>query len=424
MERKITKFLSHWKSDENRKPLVIYGNKQVGKTYTLLEFGKDYYDNVVYFDADNNNELLTGIKKEKTIDSIIAFLKNISFEEIEKNNTLIVIDNVNDIDLLTSIRTFGMFKNDYHIVLITSLKDKLAKIKGEEFQFKILLPIDFEEYLCALGKEELIDFIKESFKKGIKMPFHKVAMEYYENYMITGGMPEAINNTLLEKDHVFLNPIFDKILDGYKKEMSVQENLIDIIRSYEVYNSVSDQLKKKNRKFQYGLIKDGGRSKEYENSLNFLHNNGFIYKCYKLLDIKSPLSSFKDKDNFKVYLNDTGLLYKKLNLNNSKLNSDSKSKEIMYENAVAIALINAGYSLHHYQSEGKLEIDFVIQTKSGNIIPIELVPYNKTKSKAMSLFMKKYKTIEAFRITGDNFCVKNKVRYIPIYATFCLSEII
>ena len=424
MERKIVKFLEHWQMDINRKPLVIYGGKQVGKTYTVLKYGEDNYSNVVYFDAFSNKELAETLKKQNTIDGIINSLSELSKEEINKHSTLIVIDNVNNVEIVNTIKTIGRFKNDYHVILITSLRENLSKFKGEELQFKSMLPMDFEEYLTAIGKEELIEFIKNSFKNNTKMPFHKVAMEYYNSYVLTGGMPEAVDLSIRDNNILLLNSIFDKIIDSYKKEISLQENLIDITRSNEVYNSISEQLKKSNKKFQYGLIKDGGRSKEYENALNFLHNNGFIYKCYKLLEVKSPISNFKDKDSFKVYLNDTGLLYKNLKINHTIFDNNKDLKLVLYENSVAIALISSGYNLYYYQSDGKAFIDFVIQTKSGRIIPIELVPLNKTKSKALSVYINKYRPSESIRITGDNFCVKKGVRYIPIYAAFCLSELI
>mgnify|MGYP005767413629 CR=1 FL=1 len=424
MERKIFQFLLHWKNEELRKPLVIYGSKQVGKTYAVLKFGETNYKNTIYIDVSNNIKFILTLKKEKTIDAMISLIEKYTCNKVLKNETLIVLDNVNDIDLVNSIKTFGKFKNDYHIIIITSLKENLSKFKGVELQFKAMMPMDFEEYLIAIGKNELLDFIKLSFKNNTKMPFHSLAMEYFDNFIVTGGMPEAVYLSLNDKNTLLLNSIFDKILDSYKKEMALQDNLIDITRSYEVYDSIHLQLEKSNKKFQYGLIKDGGRSKEYEKALNFLHNNGFIYKCYKLLDIKSPLISYKDKDNFKVYLNDCGLLYKKMHLNRSIFDSNFDLKWVLYENSVAIALINSGYTLQYYQSEGKAFIDFVIQTRVGNIVPIELVPHVKNKSKALPLFVEKYGVKEAIRITQDNFCVRKGIRYIPFYATFCLNEII
>jgi hypothetical protein len=410
--------------DVNRKPLVVYGSKQVGKTYTILKFGEDNYRSIVYFDANNNSILSENLKKQNTIDGIITQLSTLSNQEIMKNDTLIILDNVNDVDIVNTIKTLGKFKNDYHVILITSLRDNLSKFKGVELQFKSMLPMDFEEYLTAVGKGELIDFIKSSFKNNTKMPFHKVAMDYFNSYILTGGMPEAIELSIREENLLLLHSVSDKILDSYGKEMSLQENLIDITRSREVYDSISQQLLKTNKKFQYGLIKDGGRSKEYENSLTYLHNNGFIYKCYKLQEVKSPISNFKDKDNFKVYMNDTGLLYKKLNINKNQFENDALYKSILYENSVAISLVSSGYSLYYYQSEGKAFIDFIIQTRTGNIVPIELVPFSKTKSKALSVYINKYKPTEAIRITQDNFCIKKGVRYIPMYAAFCLTELI
>ena len=424
MERKIDKFLEKWQFDINRKPLVVYGSKQVGKTYTVLKFGENNYRHTVYFDANDNKALMEGLKKQNTIDGIISFLSELSHQEIFKNESLVVIDNVNDVEIVNTIKTLGKFKNEYHVILITSLKDNLSKFKGVDLQFKSMLPMDFEEFLVAMGKEELVEFIRNSFKNNTKMPFHKVAMEFFNQYMLTGGMPEAVDLSIRESNSLLTNSIFDKIIDSYTKEMSLQENLIDITRSNEVYNSISDQLSKSNKKFQYGLIKDGGRSKEYENALTFLHNNGFIYKCYKLNDIKSPISNYKDKDNFKVYMNDTGLLYKKLKINKAIFDSDDHQKLILYENSVAISLISCGFSLFYYQSDGKAYIDFVIQTRTGNIIPIELVPFNKTKSKALSVYMNKFKPNEAIRVSQDNFCVKKGVRYIPLYATFCFGDLV
>ncbi len=424
MERKIVKFLEHWQLDPNRKPLVVYGSKQVGKTYTVLKFGEDNYNNVVYIDTDNNKKLVEALKKQNTIDGIISKLSELTNQDIAKDDTLVVLDNVNDVEIVNTIKTIGKFKNDYHVILITSLRDNLSKFKGVELQFKSMLPMDFEEYLKAVGKEELVDFIKNCFKNNTKNPFHKVAMEYYNSYVITGGMPEAIDLLSREKNIHLLNSAFDKIIDSYKKEMSLQDNLIDITRSNDVYDSIPFQLSKSNKKFQYGLIKDGGRSKEYENALTFLHNNGFIYKCYKLQDIKSPISNYKDKDNFKVYMNDTGLLFKKLNINAKQFTIDEEIRKVLYENSVAISLISAGYSLFYYQSEGKAFVDFVIQTRTGNIIPIELVPFTKTKSKALSVYINKYKPQESIRITQDNFCIKKGIRYIPLYATFCLSDLV
>jgi len=248
-------------------------------------------------------------------------------------------------------------------------------------------------------------------------------MDYYDEYLITGGMPETVELSLREKNKRILNSVFDKIMDTYKKEIATQNNLIDITRSMEVLNSLPYQLQKSNRKFQYGLIKAGSRSKDYDQAITFLHNNGFVYKCFKVGDIKTPLSSCRDKESFKIYLNDTGLLYNKMHLNQTKFLTDDNIKNIIYENSIAIALINSGYSLYYYQSEGKAEISFVIQTRTGKVIPIELIDKNMSKSKSLALFMSKFQISEAIRITDENFTVKKGVRHIPIYALFCIGDL-
>lgn len=424
MERKINSYLRRWKKDLTRKPLLIYGNKQVGKTYTALQFGEEEYKNIAYFNCDNNLELLNMLTKEKTIDRIITKLSLLSNETIIANDTLIIFDNVNDLEIVNGLRVFGKFDNNYHIMMITSLKENLNRFKGEEFHFKAMYPMDFEEYLIATGNTQLIEFIKTSFKNNTAMPFHSVALEYFDEFVMTGGMPEAVNIKLQEKNRLFTMPVYGKILDSYKKEIGMLDNLIDITRCNEVLDSIPFQLQKQNRKFQYGLIKLGSRSKDYEKSISFLHNNGLAYKCYKVSNVKSPLSSCKDPESFKLYMNDTGLLFYQLHLNQNKFLNDYNMKNLIYENCIAINLVNAGYGLYYYQSEGKAEVSFVIQTRAGRIIPIELVDKNISKSKSLTLFMNKFGIKDAIRITEDNFGLKKGVKYIPIYALFCLADTI
>lgn len=424
MERKINLYLRKWKKDINRKPLLIYGNKQVGKTYTAIKFGEEEYKNIVYFNCENNMQLLNILSREKTIDRIINKLNLLSSETIIPNDTLIIFDNITEVEIVNGLRVFGKFDNPYHIIMITSLKENLNRFKGEEFNFKAMFPMDFEEYLIASDNSQLIDFIKTSFKNNSSMPFHSVAMEYFDDFVITGGMPEAVYIKVNKQNNLFTMPVYNKILDSYKKEIGMLDNLIDITRCNEVLDSIPLQLQKQNRKFQYGLIKLGSRSKDYEKSISFLHNNALAYKCYKISNIKSPLSSCKDPESFKLYMSDTGLLSYQLHLNRNKFLNDYNMKNLVYENCIAINLVNAGYGLYYYQSEGKAEVSFVIQTRAGRIIPIELVNKNVSKSKSLTLFMNKFGVKDAIRVTEDNFSMKKGVKYIPIYALFCLADAI
>lgn len=423
MERKITSFLQKWQKDILRKPLVIYGSKQIGKTFTILEFGKKEYKNTVYFNTDNNKQILDLFQKEKSTEKIILNLSLISGETILKEDTLIILDNVNDLEIVKGIRLFGSERSKYHIILITTKRDNLTLFKGEELQFKGMNEMDFEEYLWARDEASLAELIKESYKKHKTCPFHKIALELFQEYLMTGGFPEVIKEHIKGACEYEIDAIKQKILDCYKKELVTLKNLIDIPRGLEVLTSIPNQLLKENKKFQYGLIGDGKRAKEYENAINYLVNNQLAYRSYKVKDIRSPLSSCREKDSFKLYLPDDGLLFSMLNLNSKRLLNDENIKEILYENHIAKSLIESGYSLYYYQSAGKAEVDFVIQNRMGKIIPIELATKTMSKAKSLSVFMKKYTTLQAYRITENNFSTKKDIRYIPVYAAFCLENI-
>lgn len=422
MERKITSDLLKWKKDTERKPLLIYGNKQIGKTYSAIDFGEKEYKTVAYINSDNNLELLNIMSKERTIDKIVMKLSLLVGEPILKNDTLIIIDNVTNEEIVKGIKKFGKEQNDYHIIFITSNKDKLPIFKGEELQYKYMFEMDFEEYLRAVGNVELIDFIKTSYRNNKPMPFHNIALDYYEEYLMTGGFPEAIQAFLNKESDLKLRMIHEKIWDCYKKELLNIDNLIDISRANDVLNILPYQLLKPNRKFQYGLMRTGGRSKDYEKALDFLSTNGIVYKCHKISEVKPPLSKCKDAESFKLYLNDTGLLFMMMHLSKIKLFNDNNLKYILYENSVANSIISCGYNLYYYQSDGKAEVPFVVQTRAGKIIPVEIVNKNISKAKSLSLFMSKFNITEAIRFTEDNFSMKKGIKYVPIYASFCLKE--
>ena len=406
-----------------KKPLLLYGAKQVGKTYSVLEFAKKNYKNIVYFNTNNYKELLDILKREKSPEKIIFKLSVLSGETIFEEDTLIIFDNVNDPYIVKAIKLFGGDNNLYHIIMITSKKENLNKFKGEELYFKAMYPLDFEEFLVNADKRQLVDFIKSSYINNTPMPFHQLAFDLYNDFLITGGYPEVVSAYLKGADYILLDSIKQKIIDTIKKETIEVYNLIDVQRSNEVLNSLPYQLLKENKKFQYGNIKKGSRSKDYETSINYLGMNQLIHRSFKLNDVKSPLSSYRDPESFKLYPNDVGLLYTMMHLNKMKFITDNDIRKTLIENNVANTLVNLGYNLYYYQSEGKTEISFVIQNRLGNIIPIEIVNMNLTKAKALSMFMTKFKVNNPIRLTEDNFSKKKNVKYIPLYATFCLKDL-
>ena len=422
MERKIEKFLQKWQKDIIRKPLILYGPKQVGKSYSALQFGKQNYKNTIYFNTSNNKPLEELFTKEKSTEKLILNLSLLSGETILQEDSLLIFDNVNSIEIVKGLKLFGSEHSKYHIIAITSRRENLNEFKGEELQFKGMNEMDFEEFLWAKNEKALAELIRESFTKHKTCPFHKLALELFQEYLMTGGLPEVITASLDGKSEYEIDIIKQKILEVYEKELINSKNLIDIPRGLEVIESLPEQLKKDNKKFQYGVIGTGRRAKEYENTINYLVNNQIVYRSYKISTVKSPLSSCRETDSFKLYLPDDGLLFSMLHTNLKQLLSDEKIKEILYENSIAKTLAEAGYALYYYQSEGKAEVNFVIQNRMGKIIPIELISKADSKAKSLAVFMKKFTVTEAYRVTENNFATKKDIRYIPIYAVFCLNN--
>ena len=422
MERKIEKFLQKWQKDIIRKPLILYGPKQVGKSYSALQFGKQNYKNTIYFNTSNNRTLEELFTKEKSTERLILNLSLLSGETILQEDSLLIFDNVNSIEIVKGLKLFGSEHSKYHIIAITSRRENLNEFKGEELQFKGMNEMDFEEFLWAKNEKALAELIRESFTKHKTCPFHKLALELFQEYLMTGGLPEVITASLDGKSEYEIDIIKQKILEVYEKELIASKNLIDIPRGLEVIESLPEQQKKDNKKFQYGVIGTGRRAKEYENTINYLVNNQIVYRSYKISTVKSPLSSCRETDSFKLYLPDDGLLFSMLHTNLKQLLSDEKIKEILYENSIAKTLAEAGYALYYYQSEGKAEVNFVIQNRMGKIIPIELISKADSKAKSLAVFMKKFTVTEAYRVTENNFATKKDIRYIPIYAVFCLNN--
>ena len=420
MERKISEDLIKWKRDSVNKPFFLYGPRQIGKTFSVLEFGHNFYKNIAYFNMEQNTELEHLLEKEKVLDKLVSKLAILSCETILNDDTLIVFDNVNDEKKMKSLKIFGNANSPYHVIIISSNKLVINKIRIEEYYYRGMNKMNFFEYLMNTDKVQLIDFIKDSYENGTEMPFHNMALEEYYEYLKTGGFPEVINAKVKGLSSLEIEAIKKKIMDIYQGEYLAYN---DSMRNHEVMNVISHCLQKDNKKFQYGMIKKGGRSKDYEESINNLVVNGVLNRSFRLLDIKSPLSSFKDEESFKLYYNDVGLLYHLLHLNNTRFMMDLDIRRTLVENDVANTLLYLGYNLYYYQSDGKAEISFIVQNKMGKIIPIEVVDMKLTKAKAMSLFLSKYNLTDCVKITEDNFSYKKGIKAIPLYAVCCLKDL-
>ena len=306
--------------------------------------------------------------------------------------------------------------------MITDEFSMVDLCKGKNVVLKKMQLVSFFEYLKFIGKEQLIAFIEDSFKTNNPMPFHALAMECYNDYIICGGYPNAIVEYHLDSSYNLLSSIHENNIVLLKNKWFSLDNLIDIKRNNEIFSSISIQLLKSNRKFLYGLVRSGARSKDYSRCLDYLESNNMVIKSIRLNEMVSPISKCKDEESFKVYYNDTGILYKRMNVSGNRLLMNDKLMMILYENSIACSLVLNGFNVYHFHSDGKAYVDFVVQTRTGKIIPIELISSDNTKSKSLLLAIKKYNLSFAIRLTSGNFDMKNGIKYVPYYACCCINE--
>ncbi|MGN1054528.1 MAG: ATP-binding protein [Erysipelotrichaceae bacterium] len=431
MYRKIMSYFKAWKVSEYRKPLILQGARQVGKTYSILEFGRNEYENVAYFNFETNPKLTTVFEEDINPDYLIPVLSHISHETIIKEKTLIVFDEVQLCErALISLKYFCEEAPEYHIIASGSLLG--IAVNRTEFSFpvgkvdiKTLYPMDMEEFMLALGEDNLVEKIKECFKTNKPMPsaLHDSAMQLYRQYLIVGGMPECVMHFVHTKDYILVRQTQNNILTCYLNDMSKYNNLNDIKKTRLVYDSISVQLSKKNTRFQYKLIKKGRRASEFENAIEWLCLSGIVSQVYKVDQIKKPLENYRDIDSFKIYVSDLGLLCaKKFLLANDILYMADELNDFkggMTENYVNVQLTINGYNTYYWESLRGAEIDFII-IRDGQIIPIEVKSADNTRAKSLKVYMDTYKPTYAIKLSAKNFAFEDNKKIVPLYAAFCI----
>ena len=431
MDRKIMNYFKNWKDNPHRKPLILQGARQVGKTYSILEFGRTCYENVVYFNFETNPKLSETFEENIAPDYLIPILSHISGQTIVKEKTLIVFDEVQLCErALTSLKYFCEDAPEYHIIVAGSLLGVAVNI--EKFSFpvgkvdlKTLYPMDIEEFMLALGEDELVEQIKKCFDEDRAMPsaLHDAAMGLYRQYLVVGGMPECVLQYVGTKDYILVRHIQEILLASYLNDMSKYNNLNEIKKTRLTYDNITVQLSKKNTRFQYKLIKKGGRAAEFENAIEWLCLSGIASQVYKVEQIKKPLENYRDIDSFKIYVSDTGLLCAKKDLQASDIlyMSDELDdfKGGMAENYVNIQLLINEYKTYYWESERGAEVDFIIQ-REGKLIPVEVKSADNTRAKSLKMYMDTYKPEYAIKLSAKNFAFEDGKKIVPLYAAFCI----
>lgn len=430
MERKIVKQLTEWKQNKDRKPLILQGARQVGKTYSALSFGKEYYKTTAYFNFEDNTELVNVFERDLNPERIIRSLSAKTGQTILKGDTLIIFDEIQACErALTSLKYFNENANDYHIIAAGSLLG--VAVNREKYSFPVgkidiknLYPLDFEEFLVAIGQERLVELIKEAYHKNETFEFHETAMDFYKAYLVTGGMPAAVLEYKNKQDFNFVLAAQRNINDSYIADMAKYATSYETTKIMAAFNSIPAQLAKDNKKFQYKIIKTGARAYEYETPIDWLMAAGIIIKCFKTKEGKLPLSAFTDFTAFKVYMADTGLLCSKFGIPANAVLEDTSVldgfKGVLAENYVASSLHMNGYTPYYWESNGKAEVDFIIQDREGNVVPIEVKWSDNVRSKSLVMFVNKYSPKYSIRISAKNFGFENGIKSVPLYAVFMI----
>ena len=425
--------LKKWKTSIDRKPLIIRGARQVGKTWLMKEFGKNEYEKCAYINFDDNSRMEQLFSGDFDIERIIQGLKIEAGVNIESENTLIIFDEVQETPkALTSLKYFYENAKQYHIIAAGSLLG-VAMHEGTSFpvgkvDFLDLCPLNFFEFLKALGEDELVDLIYKNDTELITVFADKFKL-YLKQYMFIGGMPEIVETYIKTKDFKKVREKQEMLLSAYEQDFSkhAPNNVVPRIR--QLWNNIPTQLAKENKKFIYGLIKEGARAREYELALSWLIDCGLVYQVNRVNDCKIPLSAYQDFSAFKLYLLDVGLLCAMAKIDAMTIIEGNEIfvefKGSLTEQYVLTELkTNTNSPVFYWSSEkGISEVDYIIQLEKYNI-PIEVKSNENLQAKSLKTFVQKYNTKVNVRTSMANYKKEEWLINIPLYLIGNISNII
>jgi len=430
MKRTLMESLVAWKNKPERMPLILYGTRQVGKTWLIKEFGVRYFDDTLYINFEIDTTLAKDFETNLDPARLINLLEAFTGRTIIADKTLIVFDEIQACPrALTSLKYFRENAPEYHIIgagstLGVSVKNRASSFPVGNVEMLTLHPLDFEEFLKALGEELLITAIQEGFDTNSPLPesLHSKALDLYRSYLVVGGMPAAINAYLHERKIMDSSLIQQAILSAYTADMTKYALPAETSKIIACYDSIPAQLAKENRKFQYKVVKKGGSSTLFGTSIDWLAASGLVEKCERISAAFMPPSAYRNLSAFKLYMNDVGLLACKSGIPSSILLSKHAGFTFLgavAENYVAQTLRAKGYSLYYWESGGQAEVDFILQ-KGQSLIPIEVKAGEQTKSRSLSVYRERFKPELSVRLSARHFGFQDGLKSLPLYAAFCL----
>ena len=433
MQRKIISELLAWKNKKNRMPLIVNGARQIGKTYIIREFGKQEFANVVYINLERNTPLREVFDGDISPSRIIPAIENDTGQRIKANETLIFLDEIQACErALTSLKYFCEDAPEYYVVGAGSLLG--VAVNREKYSFPVgkvnelyMFPLDFEEFLWAMGRKNLAEEIKKHFITNEAMDkfIHNLALEYLKKYLVTGGMPAVIKSLIETESFIEVANVQTDIYNEYVADMAKYASAVTSIKIRACYNSIPAQLAKENRKFQYKIVQKGGTATIFGESIEWLNFAGTILKCQKITEGNIPIAVYQYFPDFKLYMSDVGMLTLKSQIPVSLLlaegSEDNTFMGAFIENYVAQAFTANKIPLYYWKNDNTAEVDFVIQ-QGINVVPVEVKRGVNTRSKSLNIFVKQYKCPYAIRISQKNFGFENGIKSVPLYAVFCMTN--
>lgn len=431
MKRHAIDQLIEWKNSEDRKPLVLKGARQVGKTWLMKEFGRKRYSETFYFNFDEEDELKSIFETNKDVHRVIELLGMIKGKKILPGKHLIIFDEVQECpDALNSLKYFCENANEYHVISAGSLLGTLLASPKSYPVGKVNLlnisPMTFSEFLEAVD-EKLYGYYS-TIKKGqrIEEIFHKKLLEAYNYYLIIGGMPECVSSWIKYKDPAKIAKIQRELIELYKNDFSKHNGKVNSGRILMVFNSIVMQLAKDNEKFVYGCVKEGARAREFEEAIEWLTSAGMILRVYNVSKPEHPLKAFEKLEHFKLFLFDAGLLKTMAGISNEAIliKSDYQFKGALAENYVLQQLYGQfDCEPHYFAPTSTNEIDFIIQNGM-NIIPIEVKSGESIQSNSFRNYIKERKPETAVRISTLGYERQDGLINVPLYLIEKLKELI
>ena len=424
MYRSVISKLKAWKSKEHRKPLVLAGARQVGKTYILNKFGKQEYENVAYINCDDNDMARDLFLQDYDMQRIILAIGAITQQTIKPGKTLIILDEIQELKRgIASLKYFCEKAPQYHVAVAGSLLG-ITMHRGESFPVgKVdiinIYPMTFDEFLLAKGRAQLVDVLKSKDWATIKL-LRSEYIKYLREYYFVGGMPEVVKTFIETNDAMKVREVQNDILFTYNKDMSKHVTSTEANRINMVWKSMPSQLVKENKKFIYGVARPGGRAKDFETAIQWLIDAGLVYKAEKVTTPKMPLKFYADISSFKLFLLDCGLLGAMSETPPNQLlvasNGMEESKGAFTENYVMCQLVaTIDTSVFYYSNDAKLEIDFLIQDGS-EIVPIEAKAEENLRAKSLYTLVKERPELHGIRFSMSDYKEQDWLTNVPLYA--------